>query len=72
MTEAATNAVEDEMYGQDVGIAVRVVAGKKADAMGLRRWIRGRVLAYKVPKKVRDCSLGLIDFMGQPWGKAKN
>ena len=55
VAEAATFAMEDEMYGQDVAVAVRVVDGEKIDAVGLRRWIRGRVAAFKVPKKVGDC-----------------
>ena len=52
--EAATFAVEDEIYGQDVGVAVRVVEGAKVDAVGLKRWTRGRVASFKVPKKVRN------------------
>ena len=52
--EAATFAVEDEIYGQDIGVAVRIVEGGKVDAVGLRRWIRGKVAAFKVPTKVRD------------------
>ena len=52
--EAATFAVEDEIYGQDVGVAVRIVEGGKVDTVGLRRWISGRVAAFKVPTKVKD------------------
>ena len=54
VAEAATFAMEDEMYGQDVAVAVMVVQGEKIDAVGLRRWIRGRVAAFKVPKNVGD------------------
>lgn len=49
MFKAAAFVVEDEMYGQDVGVAVRVVEGKDVDAV-----VRGRVAAFKVPKKVGD------------------
>ncbi|CAD6568031.1 MAG: hypothetical protein ASARMPRED_001389 [Alectoria sarmentosa] len=52
VVEAATFAMEDEMYGQDVAVAVRIFDGEKIDAVGLRRWIRGRVAAFKVPKKI--------------------
>ena len=51
--EAATFAVEDKIYGQDVGIAVRLVKGARVDAVGLERWIRERVASFKVPTKVK-------------------
>lgn len=52
--EAATFAVKDVMYGQNLSVAVRVVKGDMVDAVGLRKWIRERVAPYKVPEKVRD------------------
>ena len=55
VAEAAAFAMDDDMYGQDVGVAVRVVEGHVIDAVGLRRWIRGRVAAYKVPNQVCKC-----------------
>ena len=60
--EAATFAVEDEIYGQDVGIAVRLVKGARVDAVGLKRWIRERVASFKVPKKVRE--VFFLQFLG--------
>lgn len=41
--EAATFAVKDVMYGQNLSVAVRVVKGDMVDAVGLRKWIRERV-----------------------------
>lgn len=49
MFKAAAFAVEDEMYGQDVGVAVRVVEGEE-----LMRWVRVKVAAFKVPKRVGE------------------
>ena len=55
--EVVCFAIEDDMYGQDVGCAVRLVEdeeGKKATvkALALKKWVGERVAAYKVPKKV--------------------
>ena len=51
--ETASFGVEDEIYGQDVGVAVRLVEGARVDTVGLKRWIRERVASFKVPTKVR-------------------
>ena len=55
--EAATFAVEDNIYGQNVGVAVRLVEGARIDVVGLKRWIRESVAFFKVPAKVRDFSM---------------
>ncbi len=54
VAEAAAFGIPDEMYGEDVGVAVILRRGGHVDGVGLRRWLRGRVAAFKVPKKVGD------------------
>lgn len=55
VAEAVTFAVEDEMYGQDVGVAVVLKEGSgEMSARELQKWVRGRVAPLKVPKKVSD------------------
>lgn len=52
--DAAAFALDDELYGQDVDVAIRVVEGESMRAVALRRWIRASVAAYKVPNRMRD------------------
>ena len=51
--EVVTFAIEDEMYGQDVGCAVVLRDGEELKARELQKWARERVAPLKVPKKVR-------------------
>ena len=50
--EAVSFAIADEMYGQDVGLAVVLKDGKKLSADELRKWMAERVAKFKLPKKV--------------------
>ena len=52
--EAVSFALVDEIYGQDVGLAVVVKDGESISANGLRDWIADRVAKFKIPKQVRD------------------
>jgi acyl-CoA synthetase (AMP-forming)/AMP-acid ligase II len=52
VSEAVSFAIEDEMYGQDIGVAVVVKDGKKLDAGELKAWMTDRVAKFKLPKKV--------------------
>ncbi|KAF1988110.1 acetyl-CoA synthetase-like protein [Aulographum hederae CBS 113979] len=52
VAEAVSFAVEDEHYGQDVGVAVVLKDGKKLEADVLRKWIAERIAKFKVPKKI--------------------
>lgn len=45
-------AIDDDMYGQDVGAAVRLVDGAEIKIRELKKWIGERVAAYKIPKRV--------------------
>lgn len=53
VSEAVSFALEDEMYGQDVGLAVVVKEGQKLNAGELKAWMSDRVAKFKLPKKVR-------------------
>ncbi|KAF2117787.1 hypothetical protein BDV96DRAFT_597663 [Lophiotrema nucula] len=52
VAEAVSFALEDEMYGQDVGVAVVVKDGQKLDGTTLKTWMADRVAKFKLPKKV--------------------
>ncbi|KAF2461597.1 hypothetical protein BDY21DRAFT_332658 [Lineolata rhizophorae] len=52
VAEAVSFAVQDEMYGQEVGVAVVLKGGKKLGVDELREWMSQRVAKFKVPKKV--------------------
>ena len=52
VAEAVSCAIEDDMFGQDVGMAVRVIDGSVTTVKDLQRWMRERVAPHKVPKKV--------------------
>ena len=56
--EGVSFALEDEKYGQDVGLAVVLKEGKKAGEAELKAWIAEKVAKFKVPKKV--CHLPFI------------
>ena len=50
--EAVSFAIPDEMYGQDVGLAVVLKEGKKMTEDELRGWLATKVAKFKVPKRV--------------------
>ncbi|MCJ1313426.1 hypothetical protein MMC25_007104 [Agyrium rufum] len=52
VAEAVSFAIEDEMYGQDVGVAVVLKDGKSVEERVLREWIKEKVAKFKVPKKI--------------------
>ena len=52
VAEAAAFSVPDDMYGQDVGLAVTLKEGEKVERSKLKRWVRDRVSAHKVPVKI--------------------
>jgi acyl-CoA synthetase (AMP-forming)/AMP-acid ligase II len=52
VSEAVSFALEDEMYGQDVGVAVVQKEGKELSAQELKAWMAERVAKFKLPKKV--------------------
>lgn len=52
VAEAVSFAIPDEMYGQDVGLAVVLKEGKKMTGDELRGWVATKVAKFKVPKRV--------------------
>ena len=52
VAEAATFSMLDDIYGQDIGLAVVLRDGERLERSKLKRWIRDRISAYKVPAKV--------------------
>lgn len=52
VAEAVCFAIADEMYGQDIGLAVVVKDGEETTPEELRKWIAAKVAKFKVPKQV--------------------
>lgn len=52
VTEAVTFAIPDEVYGQDIGVAVVIDPKASLCEKELRVWLASKVAAFKVPKKV--------------------
>lgn len=52
ISEAVSFAVPDEMYGQEVAVAVVLKSGQKLTADELRKWVTEKVAKFKVPKKI--------------------
>jgi len=59
VSEAVSFAIPDDMYGQEVAVAVVLKPGQRLGADELRKWMAERVAKFKVPKKV--CH-GIISF----------
>jgi len=57
VSEAVSFAIEDEMYGQDIGVALVLKDGQKLDEAGLRKWLAEKVAKFKLPKKVGAMSI---------------
>ena len=54
VAEAVSFAIADDMYGQDIGLALVLKDGAKATSEDLREWIATKVAKFKVPKQVRS------------------
>jgi acyl-CoA synthetase (AMP-forming)/AMP-acid ligase II len=52
ISEAVSFAIPDEVYGQDIGVAVVLKNGEKLTAQELKAWVEERSAKFKVPKKV--------------------
>ncbi|KAH9876095.1 hypothetical protein J1614_003974 [Plenodomus biglobosus] len=52
VSEAVSFAVEDEMYGQDIGLAIVIKEGQKLTADELKSWLTERVARFKLPKEI--------------------
>ncbi|KAL1864173.1 hypothetical protein VTK73DRAFT_6108 [Phialemonium thermophilum] len=54
VSEAVSFAIPDELYGQDIGVAVVRKPGAQLGQDELREWVAGKLAKFKVPKKVRQ------------------
>ncbi|KAI2625853.1 acetyl-CoA synthetase-like protein [Hypoxylon sp. NC1633] len=52
VSEAVSFAIPDDLYGQDIGVAVVLKTGAKLGKDDLRAWINEKLAKFKVPKKV--------------------
>ncbi|TPX06907.1 uncharacterized protein E0L32_002403 [Thyridium curvatum] len=52
VSEAVSFAIPDDMYGQDVGVAVVLKPGQKLGQEELRGWVAEKLAKFKVPKKI--------------------
>ncbi|QIW97392.1 hypothetical protein AMS68_002910 [Peltaster fructicola] len=52
VSEAVSFAIADEMYGQDVGVAIVLKDGKQLTEEELKQYMREKVAKFKVPKRV--------------------
>jgi acyl-CoA synthetase (AMP-forming)/AMP-acid ligase II len=52
VSEAVSFAIPDDMYGQDIGVAIVLKSGQKLGADELRKWVAEKLAKFKVPKKV--------------------
>lgn len=55
VSEAVSFAIADEMYGQDIGVAVVLKPGQTLGQDELRGWVTEKLAKFKTPKKV-GCS----------------
>ena len=63
--EAVSFAIPDELYGQEVGVAIVLKPDSKVTEMEFRRWVLKRLSAAKAPKRV---SVGrLMSRMRADW-----
>ncbi|KAK4121324.1 acetyl-CoA synthetase-like protein [Parathielavia appendiculata] len=52
VSEAVSFAIPDDMYGQDVGVAVVLRSGSKLAEEELKGWVTEKLAKFKTPKKV--------------------
>jgi oxalate---CoA ligase len=52
VSEAVSFAIPDDMYGQDIGVAIVLKNGQKLSENELRKWVAEKLAKFKEPKKV--------------------
>ena len=52
VNEAVSFAIADEIYGQNIGVAIVAKEGKSIAEEEFYEWLKGRVAKYKMPKQV--------------------
>lgn len=64
VSEAVSFAIPDEMYGQDIGVAVVLKAGQRLGQEELKTWVAEKLAKFKVPKNVSFFCFSQIMFAG--------
>lgn len=54
VAEAVSFAITDEIYGQDIGVALVLKDDQKLEEDSLRQWVSEKVAKFKMPKKVNS------------------
>lgn len=54
VSEAVSFAIPDEVYGQDIGVAIVLKPKELLTAEELNKWVAEKVAKFKIPKKVCD------------------
>ena len=52
VAEAVSFAIPDELYGQNVGVAVVLKSGESTNAQELKDWVGEKLAKFKIPKSV--------------------
>ncbi|GKT60115.1 peroxisomal-coenzyme A synthetase [Colletotrichum tofieldiae] len=52
VSEAVSFAIPDDMYGQDIGVAVVLKPGQQLKGDDLKKWVLEKLAKFKVPKKI--------------------
>ncbi|KAH8671046.1 peroxisomal-coenzyme A synthetase [Xylariales sp. PMI_506] len=52
VSEAVSFAIPDELYGQDIGVAIVLKSEEKLSEAELCKWMAERVAKFKLPKKI--------------------
>jgi acyl-CoA synthetase (AMP-forming)/AMP-acid ligase II len=52
VAEAVSFAIPDELYGQNIGVAVVLKSGQSVNAQELKDWIGDKLVKFKIPKSV--------------------
>jgi acyl-CoA synthetase (AMP-forming)/AMP-acid ligase II len=60
VSEAVSFAIPDEMYDQDIGVAIVLKSGQKLSENDFRKWVAEKLAKFKVPKKVLSSYLLLL------------
>lgn len=63
--EAVSFAMEDELYGQDVGVAVVLKPDARLTEAELKKWMSDKVAKFKLPKRVRH-SYSALPWLSKP------
>ena len=60
VSEAVSFAIPDEMFGQEIGVAVVLKPGARLVEAELKGWVAEKLAKFKVPKKVRYSRPGFV------------